>query len=110
MMLSRSFIVAVFILCSACGSGTQDAENADTTITSSQPADKDVVATTKPLISGELYSEPDFKSKSLVQFDTAQYVYLLEKNGEVFVKARIIKNDQTYIGYVSKAILPEKQL
>ncbi|WP_235925827.1 hypothetical protein [Pontibacter burrus] len=68
----------------------------------------DVLATAKPLIGGSLYSEPDFESVSLMHFDTAQLIQLLDTSNVMFFKARIYRNKENYTGYISKAIIPEQ--
>ncbi|MEJ8757807.1 hypothetical protein WG947_12410 [Pontibacter sp. H259] len=72
------------------------------------PTPADVLAVTKPLISGELFSNPDFSSTKLVYFDTAQHIQLLDTTGALFMKARITRNSETFTGYISKAIIPEQ--
>lgn len=68
----------------------------------------DVLATAKPLIGGSLYSEPNFESVSLIYFDTAQLIQLLDTSNVMFFKARIYRNKENYTGYISKAIIPEQ--
>lgn len=69
----------------------------------------DVIDVTKALINGVMYDEPNFESKQITRFDPTHKIYLLDTTGIMFAKARIYKDATTYTGYVSKAILPEKE-
>lgn len=110
--LFNVLFIAVTIACIACqpDAGNQDAAEETIANEDSEPVSlpADVLAVTKPLIAGELYSEPDFNSPTLAYFDTAQQVHLLDTADALFVKVRIGKNAETYTGYISKAILPEQ--
>lgn len=98
------FIVGASLV--GCNGNTPDAPASGSTDTYALPAD--VVATAKPLIGGILYSKPDFKSTTLVQFDTSQVIQLLDTSETMFFKARINRNQENYTGYISKAIIPER--
>ena len=104
--------IVATIACVACQPETKQQDTSDTTRTGETgavlPQSADVVAVTKPLISGELFSSPDFSSKKLVSFDTAQYIQLLDTTGTLFMKARVNRNSETFTGYISKAIIPEQ--
>lgn len=67
----------------------------------------DVIYTTRPLISGEVYKTASFQGHSLIHFDTTQIIQVLDTADAVFVRARVQKDTAAYIGFVSKAILPE---
>jgi hypothetical protein len=103
--------IAATLSCIACQPETEKQDTSASGVASkngkpvSLPAD--VLLLTKPLISGELYSNPDFGSPSVARFDTAQQIQLLDTTDGLFMKARIYKNTQTFTGYISKAILPE---
>ncbi|WP_242921136.1 hypothetical protein [Pontibacter liquoris] len=72
------------------------------------PLEADVLLVTHPLINGQLYNSPSFEGVSLIHFDTAQQIQVLDTSNAIFIKARIRKDTIAYTGYVSKAILPEK--
>jgi hypothetical protein len=72
------------------------------------PLPADVILVTKPLISGTLYKNPVFTAKSITRFDTSQSILVLDTSHNVFVQARIRKDSKTLIGYIPKAILPER--
>ncbi len=67
----------------------------------------DVLMVAKPLIAGEMYVKPDFKSKALAAFDTSQHIHVLDTAHPIFVRARIKKDSTTLTGYIPKTILPE---
>lgn len=69
----------------------------------------DVILVTTALIDGVLYESPDFQSDQITQFDTTQQLFLLDTTDIMFAKARLYKDAVEYTGYVSKAILPEKE-
>ncbi|MBB6609901.1 hypothetical protein H7F15_02520 [Pontibacter sp. Tf4] len=100
------------IACTACNNNNQ--ADADGTSAVAEAGEEtyalpaDVLTTAKPLIGGSLYSHPDFKSVSLVLFDTSQVIQLLDTSDALFFKARINRNHENYTGYISKAILPEQ--
>lgn len=73
------------------------------------PLPADVLIVAKPLISGQLYSKPNFESASIASFDTTQQIYILDTTDAIFVKARIRKDTSSFTGYVSRAILPEQK-
>ena len=104
--------IAVSIVCTACQTEVEKQDTSEATIASetgvpaTMPAD--VLSVTKPLISGELYSKPDFDSPTLTRFDTTQQIQLLDTADTMFIKARIDKDAENFTGYVSKAILPEQ--
>ncbi|QCR25124.1 hypothetical protein C1N53_16510 [Pontibacter sp. SGAir0037] len=88
---------------SSCGqNGNQLVTTADG---SEVPAD--VMFTTKPLISGDLYNQPSFESTSLVRFDASQEIQVLDTTDAIFIKARIAKDTTEITGFIAKAILPE---
>lgn len=69
----------------------------------------DAVGVTKALINGVLYTGPSFKATTITQFDTSQQLILLDTTDILFVRVRLFKDTTAYTGYVSKAILPEKE-
>lgn len=69
----------------------------------------DAVGVTKALINGVLYNGPSFKANAITRFDTSQQLILLDTTDIIFVKVRLFKDTTAYTGYVSKAILPEKE-
>jgi hypothetical protein len=71
------------------------------------PLGPDVIYATKPLINGEVYKTASFQATSLMHFDTAQLIQVLDTSNAMFVKARIQRDTAAYTGFVSKAILPE---
>ncbi|MEJ8801209.1 hypothetical protein [Pontibacter sp. H249] len=73
------------------------------------PLPTDVLFAVKPLISGELYTKPDFQSSSLASFDTSQSIHVLDSSHAIFVHARIRKDTSVLTGYIPKTILPEKK-
>ena len=103
-----AFIVA------ACNSGSGNAEEGTSEATvankagTKTPIPPDVLLVTKPLISGEMYTTPNFKSVSLVSFDTSQAIHVLDTTHTLFVKARLMRDTTTFTGYVSRTILPEE--
>jgi len=103
--------ITVTIACNACQTESRHQDTSEATIASETGAPlppADVVAVTKPLISGELFSNPDFSSAKLVSFDTAQHIHILDTTGALFMKARVTRNSTSYTGYISKAIIPEQ--
>ena len=106
-------LIVATIVCMACQPDGEQQNTSAATIAGENGASvsvpDDVLLVAKPLIAGELYSEPDFNSPTLTYFDTAQQVHLLDTSDALFVKVRLGKNAETYTGYISKAILPEQQ-
>ena len=104
--------ITATIVCTACQTENRHQDTSEATIASETgaalPQPADVVAVTKPLISGELFSNPDFSSAKLISFDTAQHIQLLDTSGALFMKARVTRNSETFTGYISKAIIPEQ--
>lgn len=114
--LSFTFLITLIVATVACRDSSraleQDASQA--TIASetgtSNPANAaDVLVVSKALISGELYESPSFESTVITQFDTSQQLFLLDTTDIMFVKARLFKGNKAHTGFVSKAILPEKE-
>lgn len=103
------------ILClSACsGEESEDHENEAAAIASetgsTPPLPPDVLYAAKPLISGKLYSQPNFKASSTAYFDTSQQINVLDTAHTMFVKARIRQDTAVLTGYVPKTILPERK-
>lgn len=73
------------------------------------PLPDDVMYATKPLIGGQVYSHPDFRSQTVAYFDTSQQIHVLDASDAMFVKARIQQDTSSYTGYVTKTILPERK-
>ncbi|WP_161889895.1 hypothetical protein [Pontibacter russatus] len=73
------------------------------------PLPDDVLYSSKALISGKLYARPSFDGTVLAHFDTLQQLHIIDTTGGIFVKARLLHNSSAKIGYVPKAILPERQ-
>lgn len=106
--------IVIFIAASGCNKKEriQDADGAEATIASEtgqpMPLPPDAQSVTKSLISGQLYTEPDFNSPAVASFDTTQQIQVLNTDNQLFIKARIYKDTTAYTGYIPKAILPEK--
>jgi len=75
----------------------------------SAPLPKDVIYTSRSLISGKLYARPSFEGTVLAHFDTTQQLYVLDTTNNIFVKARLLHDTATQTGYIPKAILPEQK-
>lgn len=99
------FLVAVSGAQTGCGESTRTTGNIRSE--NGQELADDVLAVTKPLISGELYNRPDFESISLTRFDTSQEIQVLDTTDAVFSRVRIRKDTEELVGFVAKAILPE---
>ncbi|PRY04632.1 hypothetical protein CLV24_13438 [Pontibacter ummariensis] len=105
------FVVPLTITsCGANNDAVDEAEMASTPVAEEEsvrlPAD--VLYATKPLINGKLYNHPDFDSKVVAYFDTAQQIQVLDASDNVFVRARLQQDTSLQIGYLPKAILPER--
>jgi hypothetical protein len=107
-------IITIVTLLPAWGCNNQerinDSDGKEATIgsgTGKHSLPVDVQSVTKSLISGKLYSEPDFSSPALTRFDTTQQIQVLDTDNNLFIKARIYKDTIAYTGYIPKAILPE---
>lgn len=107
------YLLALFVSLSACNSerGSIEADDSEATMASetgaAAPLGPDVIFTTKPLIGGEVYRTASFQATSLLRFDTAQIIQVLDTADAMFVKARVQRDTAAYTGFVSKAILPE---
>lgn len=110
--LSISLLV-IFTSLAACNSerGGIEVDGSEATMASETgspaPLGPDVMFATKPLIGGEVYKTASFQATSLVHFDTAQLIQVLDTSDAIFVKARVQRDTASYTGFVSKAILPE---
>lgn len=106
-------LLAACIGLAACNSerGSIETDGSEATVASETgaavPLGPDVIFATKPLIGGEVYRTASFQASSLVHFDTAQLIQVLDTSDVIFVKARVQRDTATYTGFVSKAILPE---
>ncbi|RIJ37862.1 hypothetical protein D1627_09650 [Pontibacter oryzae] len=102
----------MFIL-AACSDGPSSHGSEEATVAAetgqAAPLPKDVIYAAHPLISGKLYSHPDFKAQTITYFDTSQQVYVLDTADVMFVKARVSRDTTSYTGYITKTILPERQ-
>lgn len=113
--MKRPVLITLTILClSACSGRGNEEQGEEQAVIASEtglpiPLPSDVIYAAKPLISGKLYSQPDFKSRSIAYFDTAQQIYILDTSNAMFVKARIRQDTVQHTGYVPKTILPEQQ-
>lgn len=108
MIKTLPFVLALLLL-GAC-SGTDGQEQAtDALSETATPLPPDAIYATRPLVSGKLYSSPDFKASTVVYFDTAQEVYVLDTTNIMFAKARIRKDTTSHTGYIPKTILPERR-
>lgn len=101
---------AVLVSVSGCrensGNGDASGEIPGSEAGAGIPAD--VLLVTNAIVDGELYSRPSFNGISLTHFDTSHQIQVLDTTDQLFVKARLIKDTTAFMGYVSKAILPEK--
>lgn len=105
-------LFAIFIAAIGCSESkrTIESDSSEATVaseTGSQIVSSDVIAVTKPLISGELYDRPSFEGTSLAHFGADQEIQVLDTADVLFIKARLYKDSQELIGFVAKAILPE---
>lgn len=73
------------------------------------PLPKDVIYTSRSLISGKLYARPSFDGTVLAYFDTLQQLHVIDTTDNVFVKARLLQDTGAQTGYIPRAILPEQQ-
>ncbi|OKL41054.1 hypothetical protein [Pontibacter flavimaris] len=113
MKLLLLITLAVFCL-SACSGKTDHVQNEERATVASEtgqpaPLPADVIYSTKPLISGKLYSQPDFEAPSVAYFDTTQQIHILDTTHAMFAKARIRQDTMQYTGFVPKTILPEQK-
>jgi len=116
--LNISGLLFLLIMFSACrennrtlehdaSQATIESETGITNATTVLPPD--AVGVTKALINGALYDAPSFEANEITRFDTSQPLFLLDTTDIIFVKVRLIKDSTRYTGFVSKAILPEKE-
>lgn len=106
------FFLAVLLLsaCSSDGAGTNEQEQTSNAgPDQATPLPPDAIYATRPLVSGKLYSRADFEASTVVYFDTAQEVYILDTANVMFAKARIRKDTTSHTGYIPKTILPERR-
>ncbi|WP_175537481.1 hypothetical protein [Pontibacter akesuensis] len=105
-------VLALLLLgaCSGDSTGTNTQEQVDNArIDQAPPLPPDAIYATRPLVSGKLYSRPDFKASTVVYFDTSQQVYILDTANVMFAKARMRKDTTSHTGYIPKTILPERR-
>jgi hypothetical protein len=106
-------LLAAFVSLAACSSerGNMETDTSEATVASetgaATPMGPDVIFATKPLIGGEVYRTASFQATSLIHFDTAQLIQVLDTSDVMFVRARVQRDTTVYTGFVSKAILPE---
>lgn len=115
-ILLQTGIIIILLATAACSDNKREAFEQDSskaTVASETgketPLPDDVLLSTKPLIAGQLYEKPDFKSTALASFDTSQIIYVLDSSDAIFVQARIRKDTSLLTGYIPKTILPEKK-
>lgn len=100
------------LACHDSSTAGNHAEEAETKISSAAskllPMPKDVLYTSRSLISGSLYARPSFDGTVLARFDTSQQLYVVDTTDNIFVKAHLLQDTSLQTGYVPKAILPER--
>ncbi|WP_242926500.1 SH3 domain-containing protein [Pontibacter vulgaris] len=114
-MKKKTLFAALLILCVAIASCKEreglKVDDSEATIASETGAlprlSADVLEVTQPLVSGRLYTSPDFESAVITNFDTAQEIQVLDTTNNLFIKARLHKDTSDFTGFVSKTILPE---
>jgi hypothetical protein len=113
LLLTGFLIVFLSVSCRERNRETMEQDSSEATMASEIGTDipraADVMLVTQPLIGGELYTSPDFKSTALAQFDTAQHIHVIDTTHPIFVRARIKKENTTLTGYIPKTILPDKK-
>ncbi len=115
MMKKKILLPALVILCMCVASCRQqeklEIDDSEATMASetgaTPPLPDDVLEVTHSLVSGQLYSHPDFQSSAIAHFDTTQEIQVLDTTNNLFIKARLRKDTTDVTGFVSKTILPE---
>lgn len=102
---------ALVLAAAACRDNASDQDTAEAT-TAGQTGGAgslpdDVLLVTNAIVEGELYSRPSFNGLSVARFDTSHQIQVLDTTDQLFVRARVMKDTTAFMGYVSKAILPE---
>ncbi|MCX2741251.1 hypothetical protein [Pontibacter anaerobius] len=112
--MKNLYLITLAVFClSACSGSGDYAHEEEATVASEtgQPAPlpADVIYVARPLISGKLYSQPDFEAGAIAYFDTTQRIFVLDTSNAMFVKARIRQDTSQHTGFVPKTILPDRE-
>ncbi|MCC9166476.1 hypothetical protein [Pontibacter harenae] len=102
----------IILIVASCSSRSIEEDTSEATVANetgaTAPIPSDVLLVTKPLVSGKIYTQPDFESQELASFDTSQTIHVIDTTHNLFVKARLVRDTTNVIGFVSRTILPEE--